>query len=337
MNDTQTGAAMAVAADGRLVRVLSRLCRGHTLVVETQPGGLAAALHEHGVDRVSTVHEDAPQGLPAGDVAAAEPPALVNVPVDSAKTVVLASALPVDPEAAARLLALAWARVRSGGRLVVVAPNRKALEAPGALRRRQLQHLLQPLGRPKLSVNQPYRWLVQFVRKPRVGDGQIPVTVAERYRSVAELCRGSVLELGCGPGHLAAAIAAHGCDVVGMDLNYAKVRDAQRRYPHVRFFQGDAARLDTGGRRFDTVVIAEVLEHVSADVGANILSAGTRALRGGGRLIVSVPNEKSIPHPNHVRTFDVQALRLLLRPFGRPRQVIDQPYKWLLMYVDLDH
>jgi hypothetical protein len=53
----------------------------------------------------------------------------------------------------------------------------------------------------------------------------------------------------------------------------------------------------------------------------------------GGRLIVTVPNEDSIPHPNHVQHFDRAALEALLRPYGDAVLCVEQPYKWLLAWV----
>jgi hypothetical protein len=41
-----------------------------------------------------------------------------------------------------------------------------------------------------------------------------------------------------------------------------------------------------------------------------------------------------VPHPNHVREFDRAELVGLLERFGPPRLVTEQPYRYLLMYVD---
>lgn len=255
----------------------------------------------------------------------------------SCRTIVLLEVLPADQSEAVALLEFAWARVKPGGRLVVVVPHRLAVDAADARKRRELQRLLEGLGRPKLSTEQPYRWLIMHVKKPKPDEPLVPVAVERRYQVIAGLCRGRVLEVGCGPGHLAAAVAERGLPVVGVDINTPKIQAAARRYPHITFVQGDAATVDVGTRAFHTAVIAEVLEHVDVDTGNRILERATRALDAGGRLIVSVPNEKCIPHPNHIRTFAPHSLRALLRPFGKPEMVTDQPYKWLLMYVDLNH
>jgi SAM-dependent methyltransferase len=74
-------------------------------------------------------------------------------------------------------------------------------------------------------------------------------------RNLAADCR-SILDLGCGTGLLAAALATNGADVFGVDragamLDVARSRDGGSR---VRWVEGDArsVRLD---RRFDLVVL----------------------------------------------------------------------------------
>ena len=59
-----------------------------------------------------------------------------------------------------------------------------------------------------------------------------------------------------------------------------------------------------------------------------------KLLAPGGRLIVSVPNQDCVPHPNHVREFDRRSLKKVLGRWGRPRLITDQPYKWLMMTVE---
>jgi trans-aconitate methyltransferase len=50
---------------------------------------------------------------------------------------------------------------------------------------------------------------------------------------------GMVLDLGCGPGQVAAYLAAQGVPVVGVDLSPGMVAMAQQRHPHLDFQVGD--------------------------------------------------------------------------------------------------
>lgn len=304
-----------------LGRALVERSRGTTLLVSQGESALAVVMLER---------------LPELTVATRETAAALDVAGQRFRTVHVALALEVlpAPERVA-LLQLAWKLVKEGGRLLVTVANGDAgLEEDAPFTRRQLSRLLAPLGAPLLETAQPYRWLTMRVMKRREGPRREPRSRFDRYRATVRLCRGRVIELGCGPGHLAGRIAARGHDTVGVDLNRPKIAAARLAYPHVEFHACDIAALDLPAESFDTAVMAEVLEHVDHDLGALFLTTAWQLLRPGGRLIVSVPNEDCIPHRNHVRTFDRRGLLSLLRPMGRPRLVREQPYKWLMAYVD---
>jgi 2-polyprenyl-3-methyl-5-hydroxy-6-metoxy-1,4-benzoquinol methylase len=212
-------------------------------------------------------------------------------------------------------------------------PNEDCIEDPEQLQRfdrKRLRRLLNVFGRPKLVTSQPYKWLIMYVDVQE----RISRSTAERHRVIASLCRGSVIELGCGAGALAGAIVARDLQVLGVDMNQPKIDQARQRYPEAGFIQSDILDLDLGGQRFDTVVLAEVLEHVPEEIGSRVLEKAWSLVSDGGRFVISVPNQDCVPHPNHLCEFDSNSLRRLLRPYGRAVIVSDQPYKYLLMYLD---
>jgi 2-polyprenyl-3-methyl-5-hydroxy-6-metoxy-1,4-benzoquinol methylase len=248
-------------------------------------------------------------------------------------TVVLCRALEYEEQERARAtLRDAWRLVRPQGRLVACVPNEDLLDDPEIVQRfsqSSLKRLLLTIDRPRLVSTQPLRWLIMTI-----DTNQPPSRAAQgRYAIMARLCRGSVLELGCGPGHLCKAIADRNLPVSGVDKNAGKIAKARELYPEIPFTEGDILTL-SGEQRYDTVVLAEVLEHVAADAGQRMLARAWELVGPGGRLVVSVPNEDCVPHRNHLQQFDRKRLAALLRPLGRPRTVADQPFKWLLMYVD---
>ena len=306
-----------------LAASLGRRCRGRTLVCQDYGEAFAAAMRpEH--EEIECVARD-PASWPQDE---------------SVRTLVLAGVLEAlgEPERHA-LLNAAWQRVSSGGggRLVVCVANPDAGETEWrrpSWDRRRLEKVLAPLGRTRLAADQPYRWLTVWVEKRWPEAERVNRTNRRRGHVTARLCRGRVIELGCGRGHLSGMIAARGHEVVGVDHNQSKIALARHTYPGVEFHAADIAELCFPEGSFDTVVLAEVLEHVDEPAGARFLAVAWGLVRRGGRLIVSVPNEDCIPHRNHVRVFDRRGLRALLRPLGRPRLVTDQPYQWLLMYVD---
>jgi SAM-dependent methyltransferase len=107
---------------------------------------------------------------------------------------------------------------------------------------------------------------------------------------------GSVLDLGCGTGELAGAIAAVGMQVTGCDISPEMLRGAAAADPAGAV---DWIQLDPGWRRlpfasgsFDAVVAASVLEYV--DDPAAVLRECRRVLRPGGVVLCTVPNPQ---HP----------------------------------------
>ncbi len=98
----------------------------------------------------------------------------------------------------------------------------------------------------------------------------------------------SLLEVGCGPGGVLAALARAfpGMRLVGGDRYPGALTLAAARLPAARFLQLDAPRLPFD-REFDVVGAFDLLEHVADDLA--VLRAAHRALNPGGGLVVTVP------------------------------------------------
>ncbi len=64
-----------------------------------------------------------------------------------------------------------------------------------------------------------------------------------------------ILDVATGPGYVAAAAWKRGGDVIGIDFSSKMVNGASRRYPKVRFQEGDAQALSFPEDSFDAVVM----------------------------------------------------------------------------------
>src|SRR4051794_2209242 len=95
-----------------------------------------------------------------------------------------------------------------------------------------------------------------------------------------------VLDVACGPGHLAAEAAAMGAVPVGLDLAEGMVALARARYAEIEFQQGDAERLRFADASFDAVVAGFVVNHLPRPERA--LAEFARVVRSGGRVAVTV-------------------------------------------------
>jgi SAM-dependent methyltransferase len=101
-----------------------------------------------------------------------------------------------------------------------------------------------------------------------------------------------VLDLGCGTGHQAAALAEAGAQVVGVDRDEQMLEVARAAHPEVRFVQGDAQRLDTAALRdlvggpYDAVVSNAALHWMPQQ--DDVVAGVAGLLRPGGRFVAEM-------------------------------------------------
>jgi SAM-dependent methyltransferase len=109
--------------------------------------------------------------------------------------------------------------------------------------------------------------------------------------------RGRVLDAGCGPALMEAALLDLGVDVDAIDVSPEMVRLGQSRiasHPagaRCRIRVGDVERLDCPDGRYDAILAMGVLEYVPDH--AAVLREARRALKTGGTLVLTVPNRYS--------------------------------------------
>jgi SAM-dependent methyltransferase len=81
----------------------------------------------------------------------------------------------------------------------------------------------------------------------------------ERFCQFVIPAGSTVLELGCGPGDLLAAVRP--AEGVGIDLSPGMIAQARQRYPQFTWLVGDAETIDLD-RQFDYVVLSDLLGHL---------------------------------------------------------------------------
>jgi SAM-dependent methyltransferase len=154
--------------------------------------------------------------------------------------------------------------------LFVASAHDQRLRAPGWLLRAYLHLFGPPLMKP------------------------LRVRMAERLVKGYDWRGARVLDVGCGIGDLGFRLAARGADVVGVELDPAKVAYASRvrdrwGFRKLRFIAADATHIERLGiGRCDAAFCLAVLEHVEDDIG--LLRQVAALLRPGGLFVLEVPN-----------------------------------------------
>jgi len=116
---------------------------------------------------------------------------------------------------------------------------------------------------------------------------------------VADLAGGApVADVGTGPGHVAAHLAAAGADVAGIDLSPRMVDEAQRRYPHLTFQVGDLTGLlrPSSATGWGAITAWYALVHLAGSELPHAIASLTRVLGPGGWLALAVHAGDEVRH-----------------------------------------
>ncbi|MCM6777552.1 class I SAM-dependent methyltransferase [Nocardia sp. CDC159] len=106
-------------------------------------------------------------------------------------------------------------------------------------------------------------------------------------RAFADVVRGTVAELGCGPGRIAAHLHGLGLDVFGIDLSPEMIRLARAAYPRLRFDQGTMEDLALADGALGGIVAWYSIIHTPPERIPAVFTEFGRVLADGGHLLLA--------------------------------------------------
>jgi len=135
-------------------------------------------------------------------------------------------------------------------------------------------------GYDKVAQHYATEYFNELERKPF--DCELLDRLAERFKG-----KGSVCELGCGPGQVSRYLKDRGVDVRGIDLSPEMVNVADRLNPDIPFAQGDMLSLNFADDSVAAFVLFYSIIHIKREDIVRAFQEMRRVLTPGGGVFVS--------------------------------------------------
>ena len=145
------------------------------------------------------------------------------------------------------------------------------------------------MGEPPSELEASYDRVAENFAEEFCGElGRKPFD-RELLDGFAESLRGEgrVCEIGCGPGQIARYLRDRGVEMCGVDLSREMVRLARQLNQDIPFERGDMLELDVPEASLAGIVCFYAIIHLRREDAPRALGQMYRALRPGGRLLVS--------------------------------------------------
>jgi len=143
-----------------------------------------------------------------------------------------------------------------------------------------------------------------------------------------------VLDIGCGvgiPGRLVLENKKN-CEIWGVDISDDIIEANKKEVPEGKWLHGYVGSIDVPDNYFDVVFSGEVLEHI--DTPSDLLNDAYKALKKGGKFVLTTPREDGVESSEHVWYFTVEDVENLYLNAGfKSVKFVDLPDMEHLMII----
>jgi len=105
----------------------------------------------------------------------------------------------------------------------------------------------------------------------------------KRIQWLKEHVTGKVLDVGCNWGYVSNEIGA----CAGIDINPENIKMAEREFPEIEFSVGNAYAMPFEDKSCDTVVLADILEHIPLRRVSDVLEEAERC--ASKKILITLP------------------------------------------------
>ena len=102
-----------------------------------------------------------------------------------------------------------------------------------------------------------------------------------------------ILDVGCGTGRIVNKLRNMGSDIIGLDISKGMIDIAKKKFPKVKFIEGDIENLPFKDNEFDLVIASFVIVHLK-DL-QKAFDEVYRVLKPNGVFIVTNINQRKAP------------------------------------------
>ncbi|MEN8215677.1 MAG: class I SAM-dependent methyltransferase [Pseudomonadota bacterium] len=107
--------------------------------------------------------------------------------------------------------------------------------------------------------------------------------------------KGSVVDMGCGPGYFTSKLVAKNVSCIAVDSSPKSIELVNQNLGHdqnlLRTQVGDLHNMPLDDNEADVLFLMEVIEHLDASFTNQVFSELRRVIKPNGILVVTVPNE----------------------------------------------
>lgn len=117
-----------------------------------------------------------------------------------------------------------------------------------------------------------------------------PALVTEMIKLLDPKLNGYYLDIGCGSGNYAGALAGRGLNITGIDYSEEMLRKARNKFPQIDFYQGSALDMPFKEDSFDGATCVMATHHIGDNMGT--FAETYRVMQAGSFVIFTSTPEQ---------------------------------------------